>query len=80
LTAKRTISYLPRIGGIWVEHWEQEGRVYIATRGLKEAMSILAGNNPAVFGEEMDRKILARFERLLGLSGQGVADSTTEEP
>jgi trimethylamine--corrinoid protein Co-methyltransferase len=68
----RTAAYLPRIATREMgERWEEEGRVDIAARGLKEALSILAGDNPAVFGEEIDRKILARFPGLLGPSGKG---------
>jgi trimethylamine--corrinoid protein Co-methyltransferase len=68
----RTTAYLPRIATREMgERWEEEGRVDIAARGLKEALSIMAGDNPAVFGGEIDREILARFPGLLGPSGQG---------
>jgi trimethylamine--corrinoid protein Co-methyltransferase len=68
----RTAAYLPKIATREMgERWEKEGRADIASRGLNEALSILARNNPAVFGEEIDRAILARFPGLAALEGEG---------
>lgn len=74
----RTAAYLPRIETRKMgARREEEGRSDIASRGLREALSILAGNNPAALDEELARKILARFDELFCLSGQGVSSDST---
>jgi len=45
--------------------WIASGRKDTASRSLELAVSILKKENPAVFSEELDRKIRARFEGLV---------------
>jgi len=61
----RTAVYLPKAATRAMrESWEREGRTEIGARALAEARSLLAGDNPARFDEETDRKILSRFPAL----------------
>ncbi len=47
------------------ETWISSGRKDAAARALELAESILSKDNPAVFSEELDRKIRARFKGLV---------------
>ncbi|MBW8002972.1 MAG: trimethylamine methyltransferase [Planctomycetes bacterium] len=47
------------------EIWEERGRPDARARAMNEAGKILAADNPAVFSEDLDRRIRARFEGLV---------------
>ncbi|MCE5262910.1 MAG: trimethylamine methyltransferase family protein [Deltaproteobacteria bacterium] len=72
LEKMRTTAYLPKIATREMgERWEQEGRAEIGSRALKEAKRMWAPKGPALFGAELDRKILSRFPGLGSVADSG---------
>ena len=62
----RETAFLPKIA--WRDLrslWEENGRQDAQNRAMYEANQILSGDNPAVFSEDMDKVIRARFAGLV---------------
>jgi len=73
LKKMRTTAYLPKVATRDMkERWEEEGRIEIGSRALREARLILARDNPAAFDAELDRRILSRFNGLEAVTGRGI--------
>jgi trimethylamine--corrinoid protein Co-methyltransferase len=66
LERMRTTALLPKIATRQMrETWEAQGCLDVHTRAMNEARKILAKDNPAVFSEDVDKRIRARFEGLV---------------
>jgi len=62
----RTTAVLPKIANREMRGvWNDKGRPDAQTRALNEAREILAGDNPAVFSEDVDSRIRSRFKGLV---------------
>lgn len=62
----RTTAVLPKVATREIRTtWEDKGRPDVNILAMNEARKILTGDNPAVFSEDVDRKIRARFEGLV---------------
>jgi trimethylamine--corrinoid protein Co-methyltransferase len=65
LRKMRTTAYLPKVTQREMrESWKEQGEPEVGCLALTEARRIIAANNPAHFGSETDRMILARFPGL----------------
>ncbi len=45
--------------------WEKHGRRDVYSKAMQQVKKILAQDNPAVFGKEIDQKIRSRFKDLV---------------
>jgi len=59
-------AFLPQVAnremkGIWIESGEKDSR----TRGMEIVEKILCGKNPAIFSDDIEQKIRARFKGLV---------------
>ncbi len=62
----RTTAVLPKVATREIRTtWEDKGRPDVNILAMNEARKILTRDNPAVFSEDVDRKIRARFEGLV---------------
>ena len=62
----RTTALLPKVATREIRTtWEDKGRPDVNILAMNEARKILTRDNPAVFSEDVDRKIRARFEGLV---------------
>jgi len=63
----RTTAFLPDLAVRDLRGpWEESGHPDAHSKALNAARKILSGGNPAVFSEDVDAKIRARFEGLVG--------------
>jgi len=62
----RETAFLPKIASRDLRSlWEEKGRLDAQSNAMREAHQILSGDNPAVFSEDMDAVIRARFAGLV---------------
>jgi trimethylamine--corrinoid protein Co-methyltransferase len=62
----RTTAFLPDLAVRDLRGpWEEGGRPDAHSNAIRDARKILTGDNPAVFSEDVDSKIRARFEGLV---------------
>jgi trimethylamine--corrinoid protein Co-methyltransferase len=62
----RTAAVLPTVATRDMrESWEDQGRPDAHTNAANEARKILTRDNPAVFSEDVDTKIRARFKNIV---------------